>query len=102
MYLKRALGSMVVVLVLSWLSVPGQGAGTGRAEVADAAMHNDAAAVRTLLAQKADVNAPQGDGATALHWAVYHGDKEIAGLLIRNGANVKAANRDGADRKSVV
>jgi ankyrin repeat protein len=53
-------------------------------------------AVRTLLTQKADVNAPQGDGATALHWAVYHGDRETASLLIRNGANVKAANRDGS------
>ena len=33
-------------------------------------------------AQKADVNAPQADGATALHWAVYHGDKTMADLLI--------------------
>src|SRR5262245_46480944 len=96
MYLKRAIGSIVVVLLLSWLSVPGQGAGAGRAEIADAAMRNDAAAVRTRLTQKVDVNAPQGDGATALHWAVYHGDKETASLLIRSGANVKAANRDGA------
>ena len=37
-------------------------------------MRGDAAAVRALLAQKADVNAPQADGATALHWAVYRGD----------------------------
>ena len=27
-------------------------------------------------AQKADVNAPQADGATALHWAVYRSDSE--------------------------
>ena len=63
--------------------------------VADAAMNSDRAAVRELLAQKADVNAPQVDGATALHWAIYHNDAEMADMLIRAGANAKAANRDG-------
>ena len=70
-------------------------AGAAR-DVADAAMRGDTAAVRTLLAQRADVNAPQADGATALHWAVYRGDRELADMLIRAGANVKAANREGA------
>ena len=54
------------------------------------------AAVRTLVAQHADVNAPQADGATALHWAVFRSDKEMVDLLIRAGANAKAANREGA------
>src|SRR5215831_11054301 len=67
----------------------------GKSDVADAAMKGDRAAVRTLLAQKADVNAPQVDGATALHWAMYRDDAELADVLIRAGANVKAANRDG-------
>jgi ankyrin repeat protein len=67
----------------------------GKSEVADAAMKGDRAAIRTLLAQKADVNAPQVDGATALHWAMYRDDREMADMLIRVGANVKAANRDG-------
>jgi ankyrin repeat protein len=66
-----------------------------RSDVADAAMAGDTAAVRTLLAQHADVNASQGDGATALHWAVYRQDLDTSNLLIRAGANVKAANRDG-------
>jgi len=68
----------------------------GKSDIADAAMRGDKAAVRTLIGQKADVNAPQNDGATALHWAVYRGDRELAVLLIRAGANVKAANREGA------
>ena len=37
-------------------------------------MKGDKTALRTLLQQKADVNAPQVDGATALHWAVYRDD----------------------------
>jgi len=63
--------------------------------IADAAMKGDRAAVRTLIAQKADVNATQLDGATALHWAVYRDDAEMADVLIRAGANVKATNREG-------
>jgi len=66
-----------------------------RSDVADAAMAGDTAAVRRLLAQHADVNATQGDGATALHWAAYRQDLDTANLLIRAGANVKAANREG-------
>ena len=51
--------------------------------------------VRALLKQRVDVNAPQVDGMTALHWATYHDDQEIVELLVRAGANVKAANRYG-------
>jgi ankyrin repeat protein len=59
-------------------------------------MRGDKAAVQKLIAQKADVNAPQADGATALHWAVFHGDKDLVQRLVRAGANVAAANREGA------
>src|SRR5580704_12274712 len=64
--------------------------------VADVAMKGDKAALRVLLEQKADVNAPQTDGATAIQWAAYRDDMEMADLLIRAGANVKTPNRDGA------
>ena len=40
----------------------------------DAAMQGDKDAVRSLLDQRVDVNAPQGDGTTALHWAAYKDD----------------------------
>jgi ankyrin repeat protein len=68
----------------------------GPSDVADAAMRGDRAAVQKLIASKADVNAPQNDGATALHWAVYRNDREMVGLLVRAGANPKAANREGS------
>src|SRR6266849_9082980 len=64
--------------------------------VADAAMHGDKAALQTLLDRKADVNATQADGASAIQWAAYKNDLEMADLLIGAGANVKAPNREGA------
>ena len=57
-----------------------------------AAKRNDAAAVRTLLRQRVDANVTEGDGATALHWAAYHGNTSIADQLIAAGARVDAAN----------
>lgn len=63
--------------------------------LADAAEKMDRAKVRALLKQHVDVNTPQVDGMSALHWAAYQDDLEIAELLVRAGANVKAANRYG-------
>jgi ankyrin repeat protein len=70
--------------------------GAASTELADAAMRRNGDAVRSLLQRKADVNAPQLDGTTALHWAVRLDDLDTADMLIRAGANVSAANRAGA------
>ncbi|PYR47237.1 MAG: hypothetical protein DMF95_16895 [Acidobacteria bacterium] len=91
MSVRRTIGTSAVALVVSAVAV-----GAARSDVADAVMKGDRAALRTLLQQRADVNAPQADGATALHWAVYRDDLEAAALLIQAGANVTAANREGA------
>ena len=61
--------------------------------LADAAEKSDRAAIRSLLKQRADVNAPQADGMTALHWAAYRDDLESAKLLA--SANANATNRYG-------
>src|SRR6266700_3329553 len=66
------------------------------ADLADAVMNGNKAAVRSLLQKKADVNATQTDGTTALHWAVRLDDLDTAEQLIRAGANVSAATRAGA------
>jgi ankyrin repeat protein len=84
--------AFVVILALS-VSVRVSGAG---ADVADAAMRGDVGAIRALLQKGADVNAPQIDGATALHWAVYRDDVVAVELLLDAGAKPAAANRDGA------
>jgi ankyrin repeat protein len=64
--------------------------------VADAAMTGDKLTLRTLIQRKADVNAAQADGATAIQWAAYKNDIEMADMLIAAGADVNRPNRDGA------
>src|SRR5262245_2184523 len=79
---------------LLWMLIVGITSGAG-SEIADAAQNGDRAAVQKLIRQKADVNAAQVDGATALHWAVYRDDPELLDMLVRAGADVKAANSEG-------
>ncbi len=64
--------------------------------VIEAARSGDKEAVRALLKQGADANAPEGDGTTALHWAARAGDAELVQMLLYAGANVKATTRLGA------
>ena len=91
MRVRYGIGGCAVALAL-YLSA----FGAANSPVADAAMKGDKAAVRSLLDQKADVNAPQADGATAIQWAAYRNDLELADVLINAGANVKTPNREGA------
>src|SRR2546428_12910593 len=90
MGLKRVAACCLVML----LSVAVLRAAT--ADLADAVMNGNKAAVRSLLQKKADVNAVQTDGTTALHWAVRLDDLDTAELLLRSGANVSAVTRAGA------
>jgi len=81
---------------LSSLLVSGVPASAAISDLADAVMKHDANALRALMQKKADVNAPQADGTTALLWAVRYDELDTADLLIRAGAKVSAPNRDGA------
>jgi uncharacterized protein len=68
-------------------------AATLETQLADAAKTGNAAAVRSLLAKKMDVNSTAPDTSTALHQAVQANNLEIVNLLIDAGANVKAETR---------
>jgi len=63
--------------------------------VIEAARHQDPAQLRALLQQRVDVNVPQADGATALHWAAHWSDVDTADLLLRAGADPNALNELG-------
>ena len=93
----RLLTGVAALLLLATFSQaqPQNDPGVNALRLIQAVKDQDRAAVRSLLEQKADVNAAQPDGATALHWAAYREDIETAGLLIRAGADVNAANEYG-------
>ena len=61
--------------------------------VVDAAKNQDAAAVHSLLQQRADVNAADVDGTTALIYAAHQNNLDLVKSLLAAGANAKAANR---------
>jgi ankyrin repeat protein len=73
----------------------------GDTRLADAAMKRDVAAVRTLIDQKVDVNAPGADGTPPLHWLVRVDDFENARRLIRAGADASKPNRYGVTPMSL-
>lgn len=63
--------------------------------VADAAQAGDVEQVRNLLRQGADVNAPQADGLTALHWAALNDDVGTLEVLLYAGATIRPLTRVG-------
>jgi ankyrin repeat protein len=91
MKLKHILG--IALVTASLLSLTTMAAAP---DVANAAMKGNRAAVKTLIDQKVDVNIAQPDGSTALHWAAYRQDIELANMLLKAGANPKTPTRDGA------
>ena len=68
----------------------------GDVRLIDAVRSMNVERVRALLAERVNVNAPQGDGATALHWAVHLDDLPLVETLIRAGARTEVADDTGA------
>ncbi len=81
----RARVLSVALIVALWTPALLTGA-LAESRVADAAMRGDVGA---------DVNAPQGDGMTALHWAAVNDAPEMAEMLIYAGAHLEAGTRIG-------
>lgn len=65
-------------------------------DLIDAARSQNVIAVRSLLAEGADPDASQPDGATALHWAVYRDNLDMVNALLAAGADINSVNRLGA------
>ena len=66
-----------------------------QAFLADAAQQGDQAMLRQLLQHKANVNAAQPDGMTALHWAATRDDVPLAKMLLAAGAQTSPKTRLG-------
>ena len=83
------LGVMVIMAMLR-PAVP-----AAQSPISTAAKAGDHAAVRRLIAGKADVNAPAADGSTALLWAVYNSDIDMVRALLAAGAKTDVVNKYG-------
>src|SRR3984957_20090237 len=81
---------LLAIGLLAWAGTDG-----ASSKLADAVKDGDRAGTLALLKQHAEVNLPEPDGTSALHWAVRQDDRELADRLMKAGANVKAANRYG-------
>src|SRR5436190_691097 len=91
-------GTRLIAGVLIALVCLGGGAATAadRPPLVAAAKNGDRDAVRSLIKSGTNVNAAEGDGTTALHWAAYRDDLDSADALIRAGAKINVANDLGA------
>jgi uncharacterized protein len=94
----RGLGAKAALLlcVVTLIAASPADLTTSASPVADAARNGDREIVRTLLQKGGDVNAAEGDGMTALHWAARSNDVQMAEMLLYAGANLKAATRLGS------
>ncbi|MDB4749851.1 ankyrin repeat domain-containing protein [Rubripirellula sp.] len=68
---------------------------TSQSSLADACEQRQFKLVANLLATKADINATQTDGMSALHWATFHDKPEIVSQLITAGASVGIPTKYG-------
>ena len=88
---------LMTALLLTLLPALATRADAADTRLADAAMERNATAVRALLAEKVDVNAPGVDGTPALHWAVRVDDLDMASVR----GHIADLNRAGKARTSV-
>ena len=91
---RSGLGMAPMCLAVGCMAA-GLAAAANDQRLVEAVKSRDRAAARALVGERVDVNAPQADGATPLHWAAHWDDLETAELLIAAGARVDAANDYG-------
>ena len=85
----------VCVVIVAALAVATPHAAGPANPVIDAVKQGNADALRAAVRHRANVNLPEPDGMTALHWAVRNDNAQSVQLLVRAGANVNAASRYG-------
>src|SRR5437762_13063937 len=90
----RAQRFLALCMIAAVTAAAARAAG-GDLRLVNASKNHDMAAVQSLLKQRVDVNVPDVDGMTPLHWAAHWDELELARQLLAAGANAKAANRYG-------
>src|SRR5258707_8464471 len=93
--MRRLLLLSGVCGLCAWASFPPLHAQAHDVRLLEAVKRRDIRAFGALLRAKADVNAAQPDGATALAWAVHLGERRMAEALLDAGANANTADEYG-------
>src|ERR1043166_5998380 len=83
-------------VAVTFVFVAFAGTADAQSNLADAMQKGDRKTALALIAQGADVNKPQADGTTPLHWAAYRVDRELLNTLLKKGAKPNVANRFGS------
>jgi uncharacterized protein len=89
---SKLIAAVAVMAALSGAAVVAQAADS----LPDVAEAGNSATALALVDAKADVNARQDDGTTALHWAAYHDDLPLLRRLLKAGAKANVANDYGS------
>ena len=95
MFIRVPDGRVGLVLVVAGAAVAGLAAAGSDDRLVEAIKNRDGETARALVSRRVDVNAPQADGATPLHWAAHRDDLQTADALLAAGARVDAANDYG-------
>jgi uncharacterized protein len=90
--MQRSLLASVAVIALLGTAI----ATAAEAGLADLIQAGNRAAALEAMRAGTDVNAPQGDGTTPLHWAVYEVDPELVAELLKRGAKANVTNKYGS------
>jgi len=85
----------IVVAALAWAGVCLAAATSSDLRLVDAVKRRDPKGFAALMKAKADINAAQPDGATALAWASYLDERDAAVALITAGAKVNTKDEYG-------
>jgi len=93
---RVASGPVVAVVAVVAAALTIGVAAAGDLRLIEAVRAKNAERIRALIAERVDVNARQGDQATALHWAAHLDDGAAVDLLLRAGARADVADDTGA------
>jgi ankyrin repeat protein len=93
--MRRMLLLSGICCLLAWAPLRPLDAQQRDLRLLEAVKRRDDKAFTVLLRAKADVNATQPDGATALAWAVHLGERRMAEALLDAGANADTTDEYG-------
>jgi len=92
----------ILITTIAAVVLVGCGPSAPDISIHDAAEEGNIKAVKQHLAAGTDVDAKDMNGETPLTWAAYSGHKEIAELLLANGADVNAKSKRGTPLSNAV